>query len=76
MTADLLTCQQVSAILGVCEETIRQWMMRDGPRYRADFPASRIMSNKARWRRDEIDAFLATAPTTWKGRPLGGRDAR
>ena len=53
----LLTREQVEAMLGVKKSAIYQWMRE------RDFPAPIRLSKKCvRWRREELEAWLAAQP--------------
>lgn len=62
-TLHLLPVAEVTRRLGVSRSTIYNWLNRDSPLHRSDFPRPvRVGLRAVRWRSDEIAEWIASRP--------------
>jgi excisionase family DNA binding protein len=59
--SELLTARSVAAELGVCPTTVLRWTRR------GQIPAIRLPSGQLRYRRDDLEAWLAKRATPNQG---------
>ena len=59
----LLTAAQVCELLRISKSCLYDWQNPESPRYRSDFPRPvRLGPNMVRWRKTDIEAWIASLP--------------